>query len=167
MKCEIWKHWIKQELVTSTIYRFVPGRNQKQDENKSLSRSIFVPRTCFRAFNCVLHMLANLITNNIFGWNVFFVKIVLMVFFGYNAGREGFCTRFRILRKQNPWLLIDKIFWMADTWHAMCVGISKLNRTHQPWRPPSSHSPQSPWCPTPAAAACDNQPECCATRLYR
>ncbi len=35
-------------------------------------------------------------------------------------------TRFlRCLRKQNPELCIDKIFWKADTWHAMCVGKSK------------------------------------------
>ena len=91
-----------------------------------------------RGFNCVLHVLANLITINVFGWNVFFMKIeLIMTFLGadfsdQNAVREKFCTRFvSSLHKQNSILCIDKIFEMADTWHVMYI-VKLSSTTHPP-----------------------------------
>ena len=45
-------------------------------ENKSLlSWSILVAPACSSVFNCVLHVLANLITLKVFEWNISFMKI--------------------------------------------------------------------------------------------
>jgi hypothetical protein len=62
-----------------------------KDENKSLSQIVFY--TCL-PISFSLHFT--------FGLNVFFIKIALIVFFygmdffGYNAGCEGYCTRFYV-----------------------------------------------------------------------
>ena len=100
---------------------------------------------------------------------LFFMKIELLVFLGGPSSlckmpaTKVFCTSFYIgLRKHNAGLRIDEFFLRQthDTW---CTQVIPSQITH-PLNMVAAAVPRPPWGPTPGAAACDKQPERCATK---
>jgi hypothetical protein len=129
----------KLGLTNNYWTRFLSNTSSCIQAGKQISILVLVNFDCTNlSKELVLHVLADLITINVFGWNVFFMKIKLIVTFlganfsDQNAVREKFCTRFvRSLHKQNSVLCIDKIFETADTWHVMYV-VKLSSTTHPP-----------------------------------